>query len=82
MLHGSGADGGQAGAYNPLQAENSGFSDTSQGLPGLPEREPSSEAVLAEIFGGLGGTPSRSGRPPSAGRLTWSANNPCLYRGD
>ncbi|DBA96794.1 TPA: hypothetical protein ACH3X3_012963 [Trebouxia sp. C0006] len=62
----SGADAHQANAYNPLQSENSGYSDAGQAQPGLPEREQSSEAVLADIlggWGGLGGTPSKSGRP-------------------
>lgn len=64
MLHVTGADAHQANAYNPLQA------DAGQAQPGLPEREQSSEAVLADIlggWGGLGGTPSKSGRPNSAG---------------
>lgn len=66
MLHVTGADAHQANAYNPLQSESSGYSDAGQAQPGLPEREQSSEAVLADIlggWGGLGGTPSKSGRP-------------------
>lgn len=66
MLHVVGADAHQANAYNPLQSENSGYSDAGQAQPGLPEREQSSETVLADIlggWGGLGGTPSKSGRP-------------------
>jgi len=66
LLHVTGADAHQVHAYNPLQAENSGYSDAGQAQPGLLEREQSSEAVLADIlggWGGLGSTPSRSGKP-------------------
>jgi len=68
----TGAEGSQAAPYNPLQAENSGYSDTSQAQPSALEREQSSEAVLAEIFG-ITGTPSGSGRPADA-----STGNKCL----
>ncbi|KAL0043938.1 hypothetical protein WJX82_007098 [Trebouxia sp. C0006] len=79
----SGADAHQANAYNPLQSENSGYSDAGQAQPGLPEREQSSEAVLADIlggWGGLGGTPSKSGRPAatSAGASREASRSPVL----
>ncbi|KAL0038859.1 hypothetical protein WJX79_010928 [Trebouxia sp. C0005] len=79
----SGADAHAANAYNPLQAENSGYSDAGQAQPGPPEREQSSEAVLADILGGWGGlrgTPSKLGRPAanSAGASREASRSPVL----